>query len=260
MIVFGHHMFAAGMPAVLRIPFMATTLLVAVPTGVKVFAWVATMWMGKIRLSTPLLFVVSAIVIFLLGGLTGIPLGIVPIDLYLHDTYWVVGHFHAMIFGGFLLPTMAAIYYWFPKVTGKMLNEKWGKFQWALLTSGTFLLIIPMLGLGVDGMRRRVIAYSPGLNMQILHILTAVGGFLVFAGLVVLAYNVVLSFKRGEIAGDNPWGGRTLEWMVSSPPPENNFSVIPEVLDRPHMHGVSGSIHARFGNNDNNHDQREQGG
>jgi cytochrome c oxidase subunit 1 len=260
MIVFGHHMFAAGMPAVLRIPFMATTLLVAVPTGVKVFAWVATMWMGKIRLSTPFLFVVSAIVIFLLGGLTGIPLGIVPIDLYLHDTYWVVGHFHAMIFGGFLLPTMAAIYYWFPKVTGKMLSEKWGKIQWALLTLGTFLLIIPMLGLGVDGMRRRVISYSPGLNMQLLHTLTAVGGFLVFTGLVVLAYNLVISFKRGEIAGDNPWGGRTLEWMVSSPPPENNFSVIPEVLDRPHMHGVSGSIHARFGNNDNNHDQREQGG
>jgi cytochrome c oxidase subunit 1 len=244
-IVFGHHMFAAGMPAVLRIPFMVTTLLVAVPTGVKVFAWVTTMWMGKIRLETPLLFMVSSIVIFLIGGLTGIPLGIVPVDLYLHDTYWVVGHFHAMVFGGFLLPVMGAIYYWFPKASGRMLNERLGKIQWLLMTLGAFLLFIPMLGLGLEGMRRRVIAYPDAPVFHDLHLTTAVGGFLVFAGIVILVYNLVVSFKRGRAAGDNPWGGRTLEWMVSSPPPENNFDEIPEVLDRPHMHGVSGSIHAR---------------
>jgi cytochrome c oxidase subunit 1 len=246
-IVFGHHMFAAGMPAVLRIPFMVTTLLVAVPTGVKVFAWVTTMWMGKIRLATPLLFIVSSIVIFLIGGLTGIPLGIVPVDLYLHDTYWVVGHFHAMVFGGFLLPVMGAIYYWFPKASGRMLGEGLGKIQWLLMTLGSFLLFIPMLGLGIEGMRRRVIDYPSAPVFHDLHLATAVGGFLVFAGLVVFAYNLVISFRRGRAAGDNPWGGRTLEWMVSSPPPENNFDEIPEVLDRPHMHGVSGSVHARVG-------------
>jgi len=250
MIVFGHHMFASGMPAALRIPFMATTLLVAVPTGIKVFAWVATMWMGKIRLSTPLLFVLSGIVIFLTGGLMGIPLGIVPIDLYLHDTYWVVGHFHAMLFGGFLMPTMAAIYFWFPKATGKMLSEKWGKIQWLVMTLGSVLLFVPMLALGIDGMRRRVIDYTPGQGLQQLHIITAVGGFLVFGALVVLAYNIVVSLKRGANAGNNPWGGSTLEWMVSSPPPENNFSAIPEVLDRPHLHGVEGSVHARLGSDD----------
>jgi cytochrome c oxidase subunit 1 len=255
MIVFGHHMFASGMPAALRIPFMATTLLVAVPTGVKVFAWTATMWRGKIQLSTPLLFVLSSIVIFLAGGLMGIPLGIVPIDLYLHDTYWVVGHFHAMVFGGFLLPTMAAIYYWFPKVSGKMLNEKWGKIQWVLMTLGTTLLFIPMLMLGIEGMRRRVVDYAAGMGIQQLHIVTAVGGFLVFAGLAVLVYNIVISIKRGVNAGNNPWGGSTLEWMVSSPPPENNFEVIPEVLDRPHLHGVEGSVHARFGTGDNDQNQ-----
>jgi cytochrome c oxidase subunit 1 len=246
-IVFGHHMFAAGMPAVLRIPFMVTTLLVAVPTGVKVFAWVTTMWMGKIRLATPLLFIVSSIVIFLIGGLTGIPLGIVPVDLYLHDTYWVVGHFHAMIFGGFLLPVMGAIYYWFPKASGRMLGEGLGKIQWLLMTVGAFLLFVPMLGLGLEGMRRRVIDYPAAPVFYELHLTTAVGGFLVFAGLVILVYNLVVSFKRGRAAGDNPWGGRTLEWMVSSPPPENNFDEIPEVLDGPHMHGVSGSVHARVG-------------
>jgi cytochrome c oxidase subunit 1 len=228
-----------------------------VPTGIKVFAWVATMWLGKIRLAPPLLFVVSSIVIFLIGGLTGIPLGIVPVDLYLHDTYWVVGHFHAMIFGGFLLPLMGAIYYWFPKVSGKMLSEKSGIIQWALMTAGAFLLFIPMLGLGIEGMRRRVITYDPGLGLQQLHIATAIGGFLIFAGLVILVYNMVISLKRGEAAGNNPWGGRTLEWMVSSPPPENNFDEIPEVLDSPHLHGVSGSVHARVSSSRDEHTKLE---
>jgi cytochrome c oxidase subunit 1 len=246
-IVFGHHMFAAGMPVVLRIPFMVTTLLVAVPTGVKVFAWATTLWQGKIRLATPMLFVLSSVVIFLTGGLTGIPLGIVPVDLYLHDTYWVLGHFHAMIFGGFLLPLMGAIYYWFPKATGRMLGEKPGKVQWLLMTLGSILLFVPMLGLGLEGMRRRIVEAPAVPVFHDLHLITVAGGFLVFAGLVVFAYNLVVSLRRGPAAGNNPWGGRTLEWMVSSPPPENNFDEIPQVLDRPHLHGVAGSIHARVG-------------
>jgi cytochrome c oxidase subunit 1 len=246
-VVFAHHMFAAGMPGWLRVPFMVTTLLVAVPTGVKVFAWVATTWMSKMRLHTPLLFVFSGVILFLIGGLTGIPLGIVPVDLYLHATYWVVGHFHAMFFGGFLMPAMAAIYYWFPKVSGRMMNERVGKTQWLLMTVGMFMLAMPMLLLGLEGMRRRVGNYENIMHFRDLHIATAVGGFMVFAGLILLAYNLVTSLKRGPAAGDNPWGARTLEWMVSSPPPEHNFDEIPEVLDRPHMHGVLGSVHARVG-------------
>jgi cytochrome c oxidase subunit 1 len=245
-VVFAHHMFAAGIPGWLRVPFMVTTLLVAVPTGVKVFAWVTTTWMGKMRLSTPLLFVFTAVILFLIGGLTGIPLGIVPVDLYLHATYWVVGHFHAMFFGGFLMPAMAAIYFWYPKVTGRMLAEKLGKIQWLVMTVGMFLLAIPMLGLGLEGMRRRIQNYDFTLGFQQLHITTAVGGALVFSGLVILVYNIVTSFKRGAAAGENPWGARTLEWLVSSPPPEYNFEEIPEVLDRPHLHGVTGSVHARL--------------
>ena len=207
----------------------------------------STLWMGKIRLATPLLFVISAVIIFLAGGLAGIPLGIVPVDLYLHDTYWVVGHFHAMVFGGFLLPVMGAIYYWFPKVSGRMLREGFGKIQWGLMTLGALLLFIPMLGLGLEGMRRRVTVYPNNDPIfRDLHLLTLVGGLLVFAGIVVLIYNVVVSLKRGEVAGNNPWDGRTLEWMVSSPPPENNFDEIPEVLDSPHLHGVPGSVHARI--------------
>ena len=244
-VVFAHHMFAAGMPGWLRVPFMITTLLVAVPTGVKVFAWMATTWMGKIRLKTPLLFVFSAVILFLIGGLTGIPLGIVPVDLYLHDTYWVVGHFHAMLFGGFLMPVMAAIYYWFPKVSGRMLRENLGRVQWLLMTLGMFLMVIPMLGLGLEGMRRRISDYAFTLGFQQLHIATAAGGFLIFAGLGILIWNVVVSLKNGAPAGNNPWGARTLEWMVSSPPPEHNFEGIPEVLDRPHLYGIPGSVHAR---------------
>jgi cytochrome c oxidase subunit 1 len=180
----------------------------------------------------------------------------VPVDLYLHDTYWVVGHFHAMLFGGFLLPLMAGIYFWFPKVSGKMLNETLGKRQWLLMTLGTPLIFIPMLALGLEGMRRRVIDYS-GPGLQQLHIVTAVGGFLVFAGLVLLAYNLVVSARHGSPAGNNPWGSRTLEWMVSSPPPENNFIEIPEVFDGPHNYGVSGSIHASLTPGNENKSKRE---
>ncbi len=213
-IVFVHHMFAAGIPVFLRIPFMVTTLLVAVPTGIKLFAWAATMWMGKIIMSTALLFAVSSAIIFLIGGLTGIPLGIVPVDLYLHDTYFVVGHFHGTLFGGFLLPFMAGIYFWFPKVSGRMLSERLGKIQCLLMTLGALLLIFPMLGLGLEGMRRRIFDYAPGLGFQQLHTATAVGGFLIFSGLVILAYNIVRqSYSMGRRPVPIPgilghWNGR----------------------------------------------------
>jgi cytochrome c oxidase subunit I len=246
-LVFVHHMFAAGIPEVLRIPFMVTTLLVAVPTGVKVFAWTATMWMGKLRISTALLFILSSIIVFLIGGLTGVPLGIVPVDLYLHDTYFVVGHFHGTLFGGFLLPFIGGIYYWFSKVTGRLLNEKLGKIQWLLMTLGTLTIMLPMLGLGMAGMRRRVADYTLGSGFQELHFTTAIGGFLVFAGLVILAYNIVTSLKRGSVSGPNPWNSRTLEWQTSSPPPEENFAKEPQVVGGPYGYGVKGSVHAILG-------------
>jgi cytochrome c oxidase subunit I len=246
-VVFVHHMFAAGIPVFLRIPFMVTTLLVAVPTGIKLFAWSATMWMGKIITSTALLFAVSSALIFLVGGLTGIPLGIVPVDLYLHDTYWVVGHFHGTLFGGFLLPFMAAIYFWFPKVSGRMLSERWGKIQCLLMTLGALLLMFPMLLLGIEGMRRRVFDYTAGLGFQQLHTATAVGGFLIFAGIVILAYNIIASLKHGKEAGPNPWNSQTLEWQTSSPPPEENFAETPQVVGSPYGYGVEGSVHAVFG-------------
>ena len=233
-LVFGHHMFAAAMPVFLRIPFMVTTMLVAVPTGVKVFAWVATIWGGKIRFSVPFIFVCAGIVLFLLGGLAGIVLATVPTDLYVHDTYFVVAHFHALLFGGFLFPLMAAFYYWFPKVTGKFLNEKRGRIQWWLMTSGAFTFVIPMFLLGLEGMRRRVAYYNPATISQSFQIASGIGGFLIGLGILVFFVNIYLGLRNGEKAGINPWEGRTLEWTVSSPPPENNFAQLPESIGDPY--------------------------
>jgi cytochrome c oxidase subunit 1 len=237
--VFVHHMFAAGIPHYLHIPFMITTLLVAIPTGVKLFAWTATMWGGKLNLKTPLLFVISSLMVFLVGGLTGIPVGIVPTDLYLTDTYFVVAHFHGTLFGGFLLPVMAAIYYWFPKVTGRMMGEKVGKLQWALMTAASFLIMLPVFQLGFMGMRRRVDAYASGLGFETLHLVSLAGAILMFLGLVVLAYNIIVSLRRGAEAGMNPWNSKTLEWKVSSPPPEDNFEEPPQVTAPPYGYGLT---------------------
>jgi len=245
-LVFGHHMFAAGMPALLRIPFMITTMLVAVPTGVKVFAWLATAWGGKLRLKPPLLFAFSAIILFLIGGLTGVIQAVVPADLYVHDTYWIVAHFHSVLFGGFLFPLMAGIYYWFPKMSGHMLQDKLGKIQWGLMTAGSALLILPMFALGLEGMRRRVADYDPTPGFQSMHLTTAIGGFLIFFGLVILFYNILRSLRRGALAGNDPWEGKTLEWQVSSPPPAENFLRAPLVVGPPYDYGVTGSVHAVF--------------
>ena len=241
--VFGHHMFAAGIPALLRIPFMITTMLVAVPTGVKVFAWVATAWGGKLRMGTPLLFVLSAIVIFLIGGLTGVIQAVVPVNLYVHDTYWIVAHFHSVLFGGFLFTLMAGIYYWFPKMTGRRMSEKLGQAQWWLMTLGSALLILPMFVLGLDGLRRRTADYS-NMDFRPLVITTAVGGFLIFFGLLVLFYNILRSRRKGAPAGDNPWEGRTLEWMTSSPPPHDNFHITPLVTGEPYEYGIASKPYA----------------
>jgi cytochrome c oxidase subunit 1 len=242
-IVFGHHMFAAGMPVALRIPFMVSTMLVAVPTGVKIFAWTATMWGGKIRLSTAFLFVVVSIVLFLIGGLTGIIQASVPADLYVHATYWIPAHFHVLFFGGFLLPLMAAIYFWFPKVTGRMLSEGWGKMQWLLMAVGSFLLTIPMFALGLEGMRRRAADYQLAQGYQPLHILTLIASVLLFLGLVIMVINVIISCRRGAPSGKNPWDSRTLEWSIASPPPERNFDELPIITGYPYGYGRTPIYH-----------------
>jgi cytochrome c oxidase subunit 1 len=243
-VVWGHHMFAAGLAEWLRIPFMFTTLLVAVPTGVKIFSWLATMWLGKIHLDTPMLFAITAIAVFLIGGITGVPNGIVAVDLFIHDTYWVTAHFHHTLFGGFVFPAMAAIYFWFPKVTGRFLGERLGKLHWAVMTVGFFITYVPMFWLGLNGMRRRIADYDPSLGLGTMNLVSTVGGFMIAFALLLFFINLVVSLRRGAPAPANPWRSRTLEWQVSSPPPEDNFSAIPEVVGPPYGYGVPGSIHA----------------
>ncbi|MFQ5925283.1 MAG: cbb3-type cytochrome c oxidase subunit I [Dehalococcoidia bacterium] len=247
LIVWGHHLYVAGMADVLVVPFMVTTVLIAVPTGIKMFAWLSTMWRGKLQLATPLLFALTAIAVFLVGGLTGVVNAIVPADLLVHDSYWVVGHFHHTLFGAFVFPMMAAFYYWFPKVTGRHLSERWGKLHWGLMSGGFFITYLPMFWLGLNGMRRRIGDYDPSLGLEPMNLVVTIGGFIIAVGLLVFVYNLVVSAWRGVPAVANPWRARTLEWQVSSPPPEENFAQVPQVVGFPYDYGALGSVHALLG-------------
>lgn len=245
-IVWGHHMFVAGMSEELRYTFMFTTLIVAVPTGVKIFSWLATMWQGRIWLTTPMLFTITAIFVFLIGGLTGIPLAIVPVDMHLTDTYFVVAHFHYTLFGGFVFPLMAALYYWFPKVTGRLMNKVWGNIHWALMTVGFLMLTLPQFELGLLGMRRRVAGYEAIPGWGDLNLISTVGALMIGTSMLIALYNVIHSAIAGEVAAKNPWGARTLEWELPSPPPEENFEQPPVVVGTPYPYGIPGAVHARL--------------
>ncbi len=244
-LVWGHHMFTSGIEGVLRIPFAFSTLIVAVPTGVKIFSWLGTLWMGKIRLETPMLFVLTAIVVFLVGGITGVPQAIVPVDLALHDTYFIVAHFHYTLFGGFVFPIMAAAYYWYPKMTGRMYNETLGKVHWALMSIGYLVQTLPWFWLGLMGMPRRIATYDPSLGYTTMNRLATLGAFIVGLSVLIFVFNIGRNLWSGSKAPENPWDSRTLEWQTSSPPPEDNFEGEPEVFGPPYPYGVPGAAHAR---------------
>lgn len=244
--VWAHHMFTSGMASYLRVPFMYSTMLVAVPTGVKFFSWVATLWRGKISFQTPMLFVIGSITIFLLGGITGPPNGTVSTDLYLHDTYWVVGHFHATMFGGFVFPLFAAIYYWWPKMTGKMYNETLGKIHFWIMFPAFYLQSVSQMLAGLYGMRRRIGEYEAALDIQDLHVLITIAGFAIALSVVIFLYNAVSSIRRGEKAADNPWHSRSPEFQVASPMPAHNYDTPFEVVGEPYDYGLEGSTYVKF--------------
>jgi cytochrome c oxidase subunit 1 len=241
--VWAHHMFTSGMSEFLRVPFMYSTLLVAVPTGVKFFSWVATMWQGKMTFETPMLFILGAIAIFLVGGLSGPPNGTVATDLYLHDTYWIVGHFHATMFGGFVFPFMAAIYYWFPKMTGRMYNERLGKLHFFLMFPAFFFQSFGQMFAGLWGMRRRIADYDPGLGLETTHLLITIAGFVIFTSVVIFIANLIYSARKGVVAEINPWRSRSPEWNLPSPIPVHNYQDHPfEVVGDPYDYGLPGSV------------------
>jgi cytochrome c oxidase subunit 1 len=240
--VWAHHMFVAGMADWLRVPMMVTTLLIAVPTGVKIFSWLATLWEGKIHLNTPMLFALGFISVFLLGGLSGIYLGSVPIDIPASDTYFVVAHIHYVLFGGSVFTIFAGLYYWFPKMTGRMYNETLGKWHFWLTFVSFNVAFFPMHWVGLVGMPRRVADYAA--EYADLNMVVSIASFVLGASFVLFVYNVVVSWARGPRAPANPWRAMTIEWQVSSPPPVFNFDEIPTVVGGPYEYGVPGARHA----------------
>jgi len=232
MSVWAHHMFTVGMSAGANTFFVLSTMAIAVPTGIKIFNWLATMWGGKIRLSTPMLFCVAFLFQFLIAGLTGVTLAVAPLDWQLGNSYYVVAHFHYVIVGGILFTAFGAFYYWFPKVTGKMCNETLGKLHFWLFFIGFHLTFDFMHVPGILGMPRRIYTYEPGRGWDIWNLIVSVGALFQAAGILVFAFNLIWSYLRGKEAGNDPWDAWTLEWSTSSPPPVYNYAVIPSVRSR----------------------------
>jgi cytochrome c oxidase subunit I+III len=224
-----HHMFATGLPHLGNSFYTAASMVIAIPSGVQIFCWIATIWQGRPKLATPMLFVIGFIVVFVLGGLTGVMLASVPLDLQLHDTYFVVAHFHYVLIGGAVFPLLGAVYFWFPKMTGRMLNETLGRWNFWLFFIGFNVTFFPMHILGLAGMPRRVYTYAQGLGWDPLNLLATAGAFVLLISLLLLIWNLIASFRAGASAGPNPWGAGTLEWATPSPPPIYNFAHMPLV-------------------------------
>jgi len=233
--VWAHHMFTSLQPE-LRIPFMITTMIIAVPTGIKMFSWLGTIWGGKIRFTSAMLFGLGFMSMFVIGGITGVMLAALPFDIHVHDTYFVVSHFHFVLFGGSVFAIYAALYHWFPKVTGRMMNERLGQIHFALTYFGFLFTFFPMHIVGMLGMPRRVAVYDPAF--------TGWNQFISFAAFVlgistfIVVYNIVRSYTHGTVAGANPWRALTLEWATTSPPPATNFIDDPIPFEDPYGYGT----------------------
>jgi cytochrome c oxidase subunit 1 len=241
--VWAHHMFVAGMFSWLRVPMMFTSMLIAVPTGIKIFSWLGTLFFGKIHLrSTSMLFALGFIASFVIGGISGVMLAMVPIDIHVTDTYFIVAHIHFVLFAGSVFTIFAGIYYWFPKITGRMYDEKLGRVHFWLTLIGTWGTFLPMHWIGMDGMPRRVADYAAQFGDW--NLLISCFGFLLGAAQLVFLYNMVVSWRFGPKASANPWRANSIEWQVSSPPPRYNFDQIPRVVGGPYEYGIPGARHA----------------
>jgi len=229
MLVWAHHMFATPSHTVVLVFFMLSSFLIAVPTGVKMFNWTATLWRGAIEFKTSLLFAVGFLGTFLMGGITGIFLAVFPVDWQLTDTYFVVAHMHYVLVGGAVFAALSGIYYWFPKITGRLLSEGLGKVSFWLILVGFHITFLIQHSIGLDGMPRRVYTYPDVSHLELYNLISTVGSFILGLGVLVTVFNVVRSVKRGVLAGSDPWKANTLEWFTSSPPPINNFDVIPRI-------------------------------
>ncbi|WP_031430564.1 cytochrome c oxidase subunit I [Methylomicrobium agile] len=227
-----HHMFATGLPALAISFFGATSLAISIPSAVAVFAWIATIWLGRPVFQTPFLFFAGFVLLFVIGGLSGVMTAAVPLDLQLNDTYFVVAHLHYVLLGINVFPVIGGVYYWFPKFCGRMMNETWGKWSFWVLFIGFNLGFFPMHVAGLLGMPRRIYTYAPNMGWNTVNLITSIGSFVFAAGVLIFLANIAVSLKRGALAPQNPWDAPTLEWAVPSPPPPYNFAVIPLIASR----------------------------
>ena len=230
--VWSHHMFAVGLGPIADAFFATSTMLIAIPTGIKIFNWLATLWGGSLRFTTAMMFATAFIVTFTIGGLSGVMHAAAPADLQQTDTYFVVAHIHYVFFGGTVMGLWAAIYYWYPKMFGRLMNEKLGQAHFWLTFVGMNVTFFPMHFLGLHGMPRRTFTYADGLGFNSMNFIATMGAYTIAIGTLIFAYNLIISLRRGRVAGPNPWAAPTLEWAMSSPPPEYNFAELPLVRSR----------------------------
>ncbi|MEW5702323.1 MAG: cytochrome c oxidase subunit I [Candidatus Zixiibacteriota bacterium] len=231
-LVWGHHMFVSGQSELASMVFSALTFLVAIPSGIKIFNWLATMYKGQISFTTPMLYALSFLCTFTVGGLTGIFLGTLSVDVHLHDTYFVVAHFHYVMVGGTVMALLGGVHYWWPKMFGRMYSEFWGRIAAIIIFVGFNLTFFPQFVLGSQGMPRRYFDYIPEYHS--LHATSTVGSWVMTIGFLIMAAYLIRSFSHGAIPGDNPWGSLSLEWTTTSPPPTENFAVTPQITHGPY--------------------------
>ncbi|HEU0025471.1 MAG TPA: cytochrome c oxidase subunit I, partial [Thermoleophilaceae bacterium] len=229
LLVWAHHMFTTPTATVVLAFFMLSSFLIAVPTGIKIFNWIATLWRGSIVYRTPLLYAAALPALFVIGGISGVMLAIFPVDWQLHDSYFVVAHLHYVLFGGSVFGIFAGVYYWFPKMSGRLLSEALGKLSFWTMFVGFNLTFFVQHSMGLSGMPRRIYDYSEELNVGAYNLVSTIGSFVLGVGVVVTLINILHSIRHGKVAGNDPWKGNTLEWFTPSPPPPNNFDVIPRV-------------------------------
>jgi cytochrome c oxidase subunit 1 len=229
MLVWAHHMFTTPTPVVVLAFFMLSSFAIAVPTGIKIFNWLATMWRGALVFKPPMYFACGFIGMFVIGGISGVILAVFPVDWQLQDTYFVVAHLHYVLFGGSVFGIFAGLYYWFPKMSGRLLSESLAKWSFWLMFIGFNATFLVQHSAGLSGMPRRIYEYPASSGWGTYNLISTIGSFILGIGVLLTIINILISLKKGQKAGNDPWKGNTLEWFTPSPPPENNFDVIPRV-------------------------------